>query len=90
MKKKKLIFKKGVKVMHIPLGVLPIPTSNGDITINPFLDMANFEAKYTYTKKAKLTYHIELSRGGETHQKGNLYGFPVFVGGAVRELRLTK
>lgn len=61
--KAKIVFKKGVKTIHIPLGfIMELP--DGSYCIDPKRDIAKFMENNTFDKRAKLTYHVDFNNSG--------------------------
>lgn len=61
--KAKIVFKKGIKTIHIPLGfIMELP--DGSYCIDPKRDIAKFMENNTFDKRAKLTYHVDFNNSG--------------------------
>jgi hypothetical protein len=61
--KRKIVFKKGIKTIHIPLGfIMELP--DGSYCVNPRRDIAKFRENNTYGKRVKLSYHVDFNNSG--------------------------
>jgi len=61
--KEMIRFKKGIKTIHIPLGLL-LELPDGTYNVNPRKDILAFTKRYSFPRRAKLSYHVDFNNSG--------------------------